>query len=120
MRPKGSPEELERRRTRAVQLLEQGESPTVVARILGVTTPSLHRWRRLAGQADGLVARPIRGRPRLLTDEQLQHLEHLLHQGAVVHGWPNHLWTAARVAVLIHRHFGIQYHPDHVRKLLKR
>jgi hypothetical protein len=29
------------------------------------------------------------------------------------------LWTAARVAVLIERHFGVRYHPEHVRKLLK-
>jgi hypothetical protein len=36
----------------------------------------------------------------------------------VTHGWPNHLWTAKRVAVLIQRHFGIHYHPDHVRRLL--
>jgi transposase len=119
MRPKGTPKELERRRMRAVHLLEQGESPTVVARILGVTAPSLHRWRRLARQGEGLRAQPVQGRPRLLSDQQLQHLEHLLHQGPVAHGWPNHLWTAARVAVLIQRHFGVPYHPDHVRKLLK-
>jgi|SRR5215468_2518182 len=119
MRPKGSPDELERRRTRAVQLLEQGESPEVVARILGVTLSSLHRWRRLARQREGLRAKPSPGRPRRLADEQLRQLEALLRQGAVAHGWPNHLWTAARVAALIRRYFGIDYHPEHVRKLLK-
>jgi DDE superfamily endonuclease/Winged helix-turn helix len=35
-------------------------------------------------------------------------------------GWPNQLWTAARVARLIERHFRIAYHPEHVRKILKR
>jgi hypothetical protein len=30
------------------------------------------------------------------------------------------LWTAARVARLIDRHFRISYHPEHVRKILKR
>ena len=34
-------------------------------------------------------------------------------------GWPNQLWTALRVTLLIERHFGIKYHPEHVRKLLK-
>ena len=48
MRPIGSAAELERRRIRAVHLVEQGESPGVVARILGVHPTSLHRWRRLA------------------------------------------------------------------------
>lgn len=46
-------------------------------------------------------------------------METLLQQGATAHGWPNQLWTAARVAVVIRRHFGIDYHPEHVRKVLK-
>lgn len=119
MRPKGSPEELERRRVRAVQLVEQGQPPSVVAEILGVTLSSLHRWRRLAHQRNGLRSLPIPGRPRLLSDEQLKQLEVLLLQGPRVHGWCNQLWTAARVAVLIRRHFGVLYHPEHVRKLLR-
>jgi transposase len=120
MRPQGTPEELERRRQRAVQLVDAGERPSVVARILGVTPSSLSRWRRLARQADGLAAKPIPGRTPRLRDEQLSALEALLNQGAVVHGWANHLWTAKRVAVLIKRHFGIDYHPEHARKVLKR
>jgi hypothetical protein len=36
------------------------------------------------------------------------------------HGWHNQLWTAARVARLIEREFRISYHPEHVRKILKR
>jgi len=50
----------------------------------------------------------------------LHQLEPLLRKGARAHGWPNQLWTADRVAVLIRRHFGIDYHPEHVRKVLKR
>jgi transposase len=32
----------------------------------------------------------------------------------VVHGWLNDLWTGSRVAVLIERHFGVQFHPQRV------
>src|SRR5689334_20680452 len=104
MRPKGSAAELERRRLRAVALVQAGESPSDVARILGVAPSSLRRWRRLARQGGGLAAKPTFGpRPRL-TDQQLDTLEALLREGAVAHGWPNHLWTAKRVAVLIRRH----------------
>jgi hypothetical protein len=42
-----------------------------------------------------------------------------LLQGAKAHGWHNQLWTAARVARVIERHFGRRYHPEHVRKVLK-
>jgi len=30
------------------------------------------------------------------------------------------LWTAARVARVIERKFGLDYHPEHVRRILKR
>ena len=71
--------------------------------------------------AIGVVCVPNRssGRPRRMSDPQLRHLRILLRQGAVAHGWSNQWWTARRVAILIERHFGIQYHPEHVRKLLK-
>jgi transposase-like protein len=48
MRPEGSAAELERRRVRAVELVEQGESPSVVARILGADRSSLYRWCKAA------------------------------------------------------------------------
>ena len=105
---------MERRRRRAVSLLEQGESPAVVARILGVRRTSLHRWRKMAGQAEGLTAKPSTGANRRLTDAQLVELEQLLSKGAPAHGFPNELWTAARVALIIQRHFGVRYHPDYV------
>ena len=120
MRPKGTAAELERRRRRAVSLLDQGEPPGVVARILGVRTTSLHRWRRLAGQETGLGCKPPSGAKRRLGDTQLKELEQLLLKGAPAHGFPNELWTAARVARLIQRHFEVKYHPEHVRKLLRR
>ena len=120
MRPTGTAAELERRRTRAVELLNNGESPTVIARILGVCRTSLYRWKKMA-QADpkGLAAKPHPGPKERLTAEQLAELETLLLQGAAKHGWPNVLWTAQRVTEMIHRHSGITYHVEHVRTILR-
>ena len=119
MRPKGTAAELERRRRRAVDLVDQGESPTLVARILGVRPTTIHRWRRLARQPHGLDAKPLPGPTPRLSDRQLGRLEQLLLQGAKSHGWHNELWTADRVARLIRERFGVSYHPEHVRKILK-
>ena len=120
-RPIGTPAELERRRRRAVDLMNQGESPTDIARILGVRRNSLYRWHSQArSRPDGLAARPHPGPTPRLSDDQLVHLEDLLLEGATSHGWHNELWTAVRVAELIRRHFGITFHPEHVRKMLKR
>jgi transposase len=118
-RPIGTAAELERRRRRAVELLEQGEAPSTIARILGVHETSVYRWRRHARNGPGLDAKPHPGpKPRLST-EQWAQVEQLLLQGATHHGWPNDLWTAARVATLIERHCGVDYHPEHVRTVLK-
>jgi transposase len=102
-----------------VALVDQGESPATVARILGVHETSLHRWRRLAKAGD-LAATPHPGPKPRLADDQLRRLEQLLLQGAKQHGWPNDLWTADRVATLIRRHFHLRLHPEHVRRMLKR
>jgi transposase len=118
MKPSPKALELERRRRHAVALLHQGESPTVVARILGVHRVTLYAWLRREQQPGGLAAKPRLGRPPGLTDAQLAHLEQLLLQGAKAHGWPNDLWTSRRIAELIRRRFGVSYHPDHVGRFL--
>jgi transposase len=120
-RPVGTPDELERRRRRAVELVRQGERPAQVARFLGVHRSSVSRWRAAAdhGGDAALAARPHPHRPPHLSGDQLHRLEALLARGAQAHGWPNGLWTTARVAELIRRHFGIGYHPDHVGRFLR-
>ena len=121
MRPVGTAEELERRRRRAVELMQQGESPTVIARILGVRRTSLYRWKALAQRSpDGLAARPHPGPTSRLSADQLARLEGLLKEGAQAHGWKTQLWTADRVAELIERRFKVRFHPEHARKILKR
>src|SRR4051812_23207935 len=118
MRPIGSAQELERRRRLAVERVRQGEKPAVVARVLGVNRDSLCRWRRMAERGpDGLAAQRHPRRIRRLSGEQLRQLETLLQAGAEAHGWPNDLWTAARVGQVIHKHFGVEYHPAHVGRI---
>jgi transposase len=121
MRPIGTAEELQRRRLRAVELVEQGESPDDVAHFLGCGRSSVYTWVKRAKQSVGaLAARPHPGPTPRLSDEQLAELEALLLRGAKAHGWRTELWTAARPAELIERHFHVRFHPEHVRKLLKR
>ncbi len=81
---------------------------------------SVYRWQEMAEEGpDGLAAKPHLGRPRLMTPAQDKRLVKLLLKGPVAHGWSNELWTAKRAAVLIRREFRIQYHPEHVRHILK-
>ena len=58
MRPKGNASELERRRCRAFRLMEEGESPSLIARFLDCSRSSIYRWKEQAqsGQ-EGLAAK---------------------------------------------------------------
>jgi transposase len=60
MRPSGSPKFLERRRLRAILLLQNGLQPVDIARQIGIDRRSVRRW-KVAFLKDGLVA--IRARP---------------------------------------------------------
>ena len=121
MRPIGTAEELQRRRLRAVELVEQGESPDDVAYFLGCGRSSVYTWVKLARQTpEKLAAKPHPGPAPRLSAERLKELEDLLLKGAKAHGWRTELWTAARATELIERHFRVRFHPEHVRKILKR
>jgi transposase len=101
-----------------VRALAEGPSRQAVAAVLGVHPNSVSRWVRAARRPDGLAAKPSHGPTPGLSDADLRRLEALLRQGAKAHGWDNELWTAARVATRIARHFGRLYHPDHVLRIL--
>ena len=91
-----------------------------IARFLGVDRSSVYRWRKAAKRgAAALAALPQPHRPPALTPTQLGRLEKLLAQGPGAQGWPNQLWTTARVAQLIERYFKIRYHHDHVCRFLR-
>jgi transposase len=66
-----------------------------------------------------LAAQPHAGPKSRLTGEQIQELEAALLEGAKAHGWHNELWSAHRVAEVIRRRFGVGYHAEHVRKILR-
>jgi transposase len=111
---------IEFRRRRGVQLLEEGVPATLIARVLGVTTSSLYHWRKLAHSPEGLSFTPGGGRPRRLTDGQVDTLRRLLLRGATAYGWPNDLWTSKRVAEVVRRHFHVPFTPQTAWRTLTR
>jgi transposase len=121
MRPKGSARELERRRQRAITLLEKDHAPVDVARMLGVDRRSVRRWKaahRKRG-AKGIEARRTPGRPPKLDPRERVRLERLLLKGAKAAGYESDLWTCPRIADVIADEFGVVYHRDHIGRLLR-
>ncbi len=120
MRPHGSPEELERRRRRAIEMLTAGASITGVARRLGCSHSSVILWRDAVRRRGltALKAKPASGRPPKLTARQRAKLPHLLLRGAAAWGFETELWTTRRIARVIHREFGVSLHRAHVGRVL--
>lgn len=121
MRPKGSAEELARRRRQAMALLDQGMKPAAVARAVGTSRASVTRWRQAyeAGGQEAMAAKPHPGGASRLTAGQRKRLIRMLAQGPRKHGYRTELWTLARVAELIAVTFGVGYHPSAVWHILR-
>jgi transposase len=121
MRPFGSPKQLEKRRRKAMELLDDGLSLNEVARRIGCAPPSVMRWRNARDRDGerGLAPKPVPGRPSKLTDAQKERLERLLLKGAMAQGYPTDLWTTQRIADVIEKRFGVSFHRDHIGRLMK-
>src|SRR3990172_8927202 len=105
MRPTGSPKALERRRQRAIALLERGWSLKEVARRIRASFPSVFRWQQAVAQ-DGraaLKSKPVPGRPRKLQEDDCRQLLKLLSEGASAYGFPNDQWTLKRISAVIRK-----------------
>jgi transposase len=110
MRHKGSPEEHEHRRLLAVQWVLEGFTTEEVAEFLGVDPRSVRRWVTAyrEGAAQGLLSRPVPGRPPKLTTTQEKIVRRWLAESPREHGFETELWTASRVGQLIHEEFGVR------------
>lgn len=122
MRPIGTAEELERRRRRAVALLNKGHGVRQTARMVGASPGAVTQWRKAYEQHGdgGLRAKPHPGRPPKLSAKQRQQLARLLAKGARKHGYATELWTLKRVGDLIRKQFGVRYDPSSVWHILRR
>jgi len=122
MRSKGTAAELEARRVTAVRRVNEGWAQKDVAAFLGVHPVTVAKWvarHRDAGD-DGLKAKPTPGRPRFLTADQERKVLAWLAESPTVHGFDTDLWTARRVAELIRKKFGVQFHPNYLRQWLSK
>src|SRR5688572_21864650 len=118
MRSKGTAAELEARRRLAVQRVGEGWAQRDVAAFLGVHPVTVAKWvaRHRANSDEGLKAKPTPGRPRFLTDDQEKQVLGWLAEPPTQHGFKTDLWTARRVAELIHQKFGVRFHPNYLRE----
>ena len=122
MRPTGSPELVFQRRLRVVRrVIDDGVSQAQAAREGRVSTVSVCTWVALyrQGGQDALRVKSPPGRPRGLTDKQARDVVRCILRGAKAHGWETDLWTLPRIAQLIKQRHRVDYHPDHLSRLMR-
>ena len=121
MRPAGKPDQLQKRRHQAIQLLKDGARPVDVARKLGVNRRTVRFWNASFRKNgfQGLEAKPNTGRPPKLTAARKKQLERSLLEGPEAHGFSTPLWTCPRVRDVVKKQFGVSYHVDHIWHLLR-
>lgn len=111
---------LKRRRLRAGAMFAAGQTQAEVAQALGVSRQSASRWAEQwrAGGAAALHGSGRAGRKPRLAPAQLAAVATALRQGPRAHGFATELWTLPRMARVVARVTGAQYHPGHVWRLM--
>lgn len=103
-------------------MLEQGYRLSDVANAVGASLSSVKRWKRSMREGGGLKAlrsRPHPGKKSRLDGWQKRQLVEILLAGPRRAGYPTDLWTCRRVREVVARRFGVDYHVDHVWRLLR-
>lgn len=107
-------------RIQALMLVSQGNRETDVAQVIGVGRRTLQDWihRYRAKGVPGLTKGPFKGARSRLTDEQKDHLSHIIAAGPLEAGLDTGVWTTPIIVKLVRDLYGVSYHPDHMGKIL--
>lgn len=108
------------RRLMAIELLGKGMTQADVALVSGVSLSTIKRWKNAfeSGGEAALAPKPRAGPRPKLSLKQRERLRRLLLAGPRAAGFTTDLWTCGRVAEIVRREFQVEYHPDHVGRIL--
>jgi transposase len=110
------------RRAQAVREVVKGQRLQNVSDALQFTYSALRKWvHRFAAQgAQGLMDRPRPGRPAKVTCALEKHLNRLIDQDPVQHGFLHSQWRCQDLATALARETGSQLSRESVRAMLKK
>jgi transposase len=115
------PKAMEEIRARAVQRVQDGESPEVVIKILGFSRACIYNWlaRYRSGGWHALRSRKQSGRPKKLTGSQISWIYNTVRDKDPLQlKFPFALWTREMVAKVIKNKFNIKLSLSSVGRLL--
>lgn len=106
----------------AARLYDRGLTQAEVARELGVSRTSAFRWYVAwsEGGQEKLRGAGRAGRKPRLSASQIGAVEEALLGGPQAWGYETELWTLPRIAGVIREVTGVDYHPGHVWRVLRK
>lgn len=117
-----SPKTLEEIRNRAVQRVQEGESPEIVIKTLGFSRACIYNWlaRYRAGGWHALKTGSRTGRPKKLGGKQIAWIyKTVVEKDPLQMKFDFALWTRSMVAIMIKRKYGIKLSESSVGRLLR-
>jgi len=110
------------KRIHGLLLVSSGMAERQAAEIVKVGRRTLQEWifKYRRGGLAALEKGTYPGRSPKLTKAQFEELGRIIEQGPESVGLNSGVWTAPLAVNLVNRLFGVNYHPDHMRKILKR
>jgi transposase len=108
-------------RLHGIILSLERRTTTEIARVLKVHRSSVPLWIGSWNHygEEGLWEGQRTGRPCRLDSHDREHLCDILDSGPLAYGLETGIWTSPLVCQIIQEEFRLDYHPGHVRKLLK-
>lgn len=109
------------KRIHAVLLNHQEKTSGQIAKILDSSRSKVSEWLKNYEKHgyESLLEGHRSGRPCALRKNQIDNLAKIIDQGPVAYGFNSAIWTSIMISDVILDEFFVDYHPGHVRKLLK-
>lgn len=109
------------KRIHAVLLSNEKYTSTTIAQLLHAPRSKVSCW--LKNYEDygyeSLLEGQRSGRPSQLDEEQKIELGDIIDSGPIAYGFSSAVWTSIMIGQVIGHEFGIEFHPGHIRKILK-
>lgn len=109
------------KRIHAILLNHQEKSSGEIAKIINSSRSKVSEWLKNyeSHGYEALLEGYRGGRPCELKKYQLNKLSGIIDRGPVAYGYNSAVWTSIMISDVIYDEFSVDYHPGHVRKLLK-